>query len=153
MGNICDNCPNNYNPFQEDTFPPSGNGIGDACDCEADFNCDGNVDATDVGSFLVHFGRNTFFNPCTNDNPCQGDFLCDTDVDAIDVNNFLEDFGRSQFFNLCPACVSGDWCNYDSSSCEGFCGFQSPAGCYCDTSCEWFGDCCPDACTVCGACP
>ena len=152
MGNICDNCPNEYNPFQEDTFPPQGNGIGDACDCEADFNCDGNVDAVDVGLFLDHFGRNAFFNPCTNENPCHGDVLCDTDVDATDVNNFLEDFGRSQFFNPCPACVSGDWCNYDSS-CVGFCGFQSPAGCYCDTSCEWFCDCCPDACAVCGYCP
>jgi hypothetical protein len=152
MGNICDNCPNDYNPFQEDTFPPQGNGIGDACDCEADFNCDGNVDAVDVGSFLDHFGRNAFFNPCINENPCHGDFLCDTDVDATDVNNFLEDFGRSQFFNPCPACVQGDWCNYDSS-CAGLCDFQSPAGCYCDASCVWFGDCCPDACAVCGYCP
>jgi len=33
-----DNCPADYNPGQEDTFPPNGNEIGDACDCEADFN-------------------------------------------------------------------------------------------------------------------
>ncbi len=34
---------------QEDLFPAEGNGIGDACECEADFNCDGNVDGGDVG--------------------------------------------------------------------------------------------------------
>jgi hypothetical protein len=97
---------------QEDLFPPSGNGIGDACDCECDFNCDGNVDADDVTSFLIDFGRSTFFNPCANDNPCNGDCECDTDVDSADVEKLLEDFGRSQFFNPCPACVAGDWCVY-----------------------------------------
>ncbi|MCK5011772.1 MAG: sulfatase-like hydrolase/transferase, partial [Deltaproteobacteria bacterium] len=38
-----DNCPYVFNPNQKDTYPPGGNGIGDACDCEGDFNCDGNV--------------------------------------------------------------------------------------------------------------
>ena len=52
-----DNCPDVYNPGQEDTYPPQGNAIGDACDCEADFHCDGNVDAEDVHDFLLDFGR------------------------------------------------------------------------------------------------
>ena len=97
---------------QEDMYPPQGNGIGDACDCEADFNCDGNVDAADVTDFLTDFGRSTFFNPCTNIDPCNGDFNCDTNVDAADVTKFLEDFGRSSFFNPCPTCEVGDWCVY-----------------------------------------
>ena len=46
-----DNCQFVKNPNQEDTYPPEGNGIGDACDCEGDFNCDGSVDAIDLGSF------------------------------------------------------------------------------------------------------
>jgi hypothetical protein len=107
-----DNCPEHHNPNQEDTYPPQGNGIGDACDCEADFNCDGNVDAGDVTSFLDHFGRSTFFNPCTNNDPCHGDFDCNVNVDAADLTILLEDFGRSQFFDPCPACVPGDWCVY-----------------------------------------
>jgi plastocyanin len=107
-----DNCPDTPNPGQEDTFPPQGNGIGDACDCEGDFNCDGNVDATDVTSFLGDFGRSTFFNPCTTADPCNGDFDCNVNVDAADVTKFLEDFGRSQFFNPCPACVVEPWCTY-----------------------------------------
>ena len=97
---------------QEDSFPPLGNNIGDVCDCEGDFDCNGNVDAEDVTAFLTDFGRNQFFNPCTTGSPCKGDFNCDTNVDATDVTNFLEDFGRNQFNNPCPACVAGTWCIY-----------------------------------------
>ena len=32
--------------------------------CTADFNCDQNVDATDVDTFLSQFGRNPFNDPC-----------------------------------------------------------------------------------------
>jgi hypothetical protein len=32
--------------------------------CTADFNCDQNVDATDVDTFLGQFGRNPFNDPC-----------------------------------------------------------------------------------------
>jgi hypothetical protein len=107
-----DNCPNTPNPFQEDTYPPQGNGIGDACDCECDFDCDGDVDADDVASFLTDFGRSVLLHPCSNTDPCNGDSNCDSNVDAPDVEKFLEDFGRFQFNNPCPACVVGDWCVY-----------------------------------------
>jgi hypothetical protein len=107
-----DNCPYHSNPGQEDTFPPQGNGIGDACDCESDFNCDGNVDASDVSNFLTDFGRAQFNDPCTSGSPCNGDINCDSSVDASDVTHFLEDFGRNKFNDPCPACVAGDWCSY-----------------------------------------
>ena len=108
-----DNCPNHYNPLQEDTFPPQGNGIGDACDCEGDFNCDGNVDAADVTEFLNHFGRSQYNRPCSSEDPCKGDFSCNGNVDAEDVPKFLEDFGRSQYNNPCPACNPEiPWCVY-----------------------------------------
>ena len=97
---------------QDDSFPPQGNEIGDACDCEADFDCNGNVDAIDVDLFLIDFGRSTFFNPCTNGDPCNGDFDCNVNVDANDVAKFLEDFGRNPFNNPCPSCVAGAWCVY-----------------------------------------
>jgi hypothetical protein len=117
LGDACDNCPDHFNTHQEDRYPPmedfTGNGIGDACDCEGDFDCDGNVDATDVGSFLTDFGRNQFNNPCdTGSPPCNGDINCDGNVDATDVTNFLDDFGRNQFNNACPDCVVGVWCTY-----------------------------------------
>jgi hypothetical protein len=97
-----DNCPDTPNPAQEDQYPPQGNNIGDACDCECDFDCNGAVDATDVTSFLADFGRSEFNDPCTNDSPCNGDVDCNGSCDADDVTMFLQDFGRSQFFNPCP---------------------------------------------------
>jgi hypothetical protein len=109
---IQDNCPDTSNAGQEDTFPPDGNGIGDACDCECDFDCSGGVDAADVDAFLTDFGRSAFNNPCTNEAPCNGDSNCDSNVAADDVDKFLEDFGRSVFNNPCPACVPGAWCVY-----------------------------------------
>ena len=97
---------------QEDTYPTQGNGIGDACDCEANFDCDDDVDAGDVETFLVDFGRFEFNNPCGNDDQCNGDFQCDGDVDSADVEKLLEDFGRFQFNNPCPPCAVSDWCVY-----------------------------------------
>jgi hypothetical protein len=108
----CDDLPGSCRMNQEDTYPPGGNGIGDACDCECDFDCNGAVDADDVTSFLIDFGRSPFFNPCINASPCNGDCECDTDVDSADVEKLLEDFGRSQFFNPCPACEVSNWCVY-----------------------------------------
>jgi hypothetical protein len=112
VGDVCDNCIITLNPNQEDTYPPQGNGIGDACDCEGDFDCDGDTDAEDVTTFLGDFGRNTYNDQCVSGNPCNGDFLCDGDVDATDVTKFLEDFGRNMYNNPCPACTGGAWCIY-----------------------------------------
>lgn len=39
-----------------------------------------------------------------------------------------------------------------AGSCEGLCGGQAGA-CYCDTECLQYGDCCADACDLCGSCP
>jgi hypothetical protein len=107
-----DNCPTDYNPGQEDNYPPQGNDIGDACECESDFDCDGDVDAFDMDSFLTDFGRGLYVNPCVLNNPCSGDFACDGDVDAFDITTFLEDFGRGYYVNPCPACEVGVWCIY-----------------------------------------
>ena len=108
----CGSGVNSCSMNQEDTYPPQGNGIGDACDCESDFDCSGSVDSLDVEHFLWDFGRSQYNDPCTNERWCYGDFLCDGSVDAADVTKFLEDFGRSEFFNPCPACEVGDWCVY-----------------------------------------
>jgi len=107
-----DNCPDTDNPGQEDTYPSQGNGIGDACDCEGDFNCDGDVDAFDIDTFLTNFGRNSYVNPCVSVNPCTGDFSCDGDVDADDIVTLLEDFGRGKYDRPCPQCSGEAWCSY-----------------------------------------
>jgi hypothetical protein len=112
VGHGCDNCSRVANPDQEDSYPPQGNGIGDACDCEGNFACDLDVDGTDASIFKLYFGRSTFNNPCTALDPCRGDFNCDGDADGSDASLFKADFGRSGASNPCPACVVGDWCNY-----------------------------------------
>lgn len=108
-----DNCPTIYNPNQEDTSPPTSNGIGDACDCEGDFDCDGDVDGLDNLLFQGDFGRDLNTNhPCTDFDPCNGDFDCDGDVDGVDMFLFRADSGRNAYSNPCPDCVEGDWCTY-----------------------------------------
>ena len=97
---------------QEDTYPLGGNGIGDACECEGNFDCDHDQDGSDAATFKVDFGRSSFKNPCTNPAPCNGDFDCDSDCDGTDAAKFKEDFGRSPFSNSCPVCPSEPWCLY-----------------------------------------
>ena len=103
-------CPDTPNPGQEDIYPPQSNEIGDACDCEGNFDCDNDCDGTDASKFKIDFGRNTFGNPCEDGDPCNGDFDCDGDCDGTDAAGFKVDFGRSTFNNPCPTCVLGEWC-------------------------------------------
>ena len=109
-----DNCPYNCNPLQEDTYPPQGNGIGDACDCEGNFNCaaDSDVDGSDAALFKGDFGRSSIEHPCIAGDTCNGDFSCDGDVDGTDASLFKSDFGRSSMLNPCLVCVVGEWCSY-----------------------------------------
>jgi hypothetical protein len=91
---------------QEDSIPPGGNGLGDVCECEGDFDCDGDQDGSDAAAFKIHFGRSLFSRPCTGEDPCYGDFDEDADADGTDAAQFKEDFGRSGFTNPCPACTN-----------------------------------------------
>ena len=110
--NCDDNCPVTFNPGQDETYPPQGNGIGDACDCEGNFDCDDDCDGTDAAEFKQYFGRSQFTTPCATGNQCKGDFDCDSDCDGTDAAFFKLDFGRSPFSNPCPVCEVGDWCVY-----------------------------------------
>jgi hypothetical protein len=107
-----DNCPNHANANQLDTYPTGGNGIGDACDCEGNFDGDEDVDAEDLTSFLVDFGRGGYSIPCDSIIPCNGDLRCDGDVDADDMTKFLEDYGRGTYSNPCAVTGAGTWCTY-----------------------------------------
>jgi hypothetical protein len=86
-----------------------GNGVGDACDCEGNFDCDLDQDGTDAAVFKKSFGRTALSNPCTYDNPCYGNFDSgsgsppDVDVDGTDAAVFKSDFGRTSLSNPCPA--------------------------------------------------
>jgi hypothetical protein len=100
---------------QEDAYPPGGNDIGDACECEGNFNCsaDQDVDGSDAALFKTDFGRSAIVHSCTAGETCNGDFDCDRDVDGSDASLFKADFGRSSMQNSCPVCAAGmDWCGY-----------------------------------------
>jgi len=138
LGDVCDNCPNNYNPGQEDIYPPGGNNCGDACECEGDFDRDGSIGGSDVDLFKTDIGRNQWDRPCSvcqggptpgefcqTDpdcgeggecapdplDPCYADFDCDGSVDGSDVDLFKTDMGRNQWDRPCPPC-SGYTCSY-----------------------------------------
>jgi hypothetical protein len=100
-----DNCPNTPNTDQLDTYPPDGgNGCGDACECEGDFNSDGIVNFSELRQFSIDFGR----ADCTEDNPCKGDYNCDGMVDDFDFRQFEIDFWTEK----CPICPTDPWCVY-----------------------------------------
>ena len=90
-GDVCDNCPYVENQDQADR---NGNGIGDACECEGDFEPDGDVDGSDLAKFAADFGR----TDCETGLPCEGDFDEDDDVDGSDLAIFAADYGRTN----CP---------------------------------------------------
>ena len=106
-----DNCPDDYNPNQDDSYPPQTNNCGDTCECEGNFDNDDNQDGSDAALFKLDFGRcNYCNNPCSSSNPCNGDFNCDYDVDGSDAAIFKEDFGRNQYNSPCPSCPTDPWC-------------------------------------------
>jgi hypothetical protein len=109
-----DNCLTLYNPAQNDNYPPGGNGCGDACECEGNFQGnDVDCDGSDAAIFKVDFGRSTMMGrPCTALDPCNGDFACNGNVDGTDAARFKVDFGRNGFSNPCPSCTTTPWCNY-----------------------------------------
>jgi hypothetical protein len=112
VGNACDNCSALANPGQEDTFPPGGNGCGNACECEGNFDGDGDQDGTDAATFKADFGRNALNDPCNNSMLCNGDFTCNGNVDGSDAALFKADFGRNALNNGCPAFETARWCWY-----------------------------------------
>jgi hypothetical protein len=81
-----DNCPDIYNPYQEDDNPPGGNGIGDACEientttsfptitvslpeCRRDSDCDDSIFCN--GYEICSSGKcQSSENPCTESQTC-----------------------------------------------------------------------------------
>ena len=107
-----DNCLCTSNIDQDDSYPPDGNGCGDACECEGNFDGDNDVDGTDATTFKTDFGRGGYNNPCESGNPCNGNFDCDNNVDGSDASIFKTDFGRGGYNSPCPSCLTDPWCIY-----------------------------------------
>jgi hypothetical protein len=108
----CGGEPGSCSMDQEDSYPPGGNGCGDVCECEGNFDGDEDQDGSDAATFKLDFGRLEYNNPCTVDSPCNGDFDCDNDCDGTDASTFKADFGRLEYNNPCPNCATIPWCVY-----------------------------------------
>lgn len=84
-----DNCPHIYNPDQEDTIPPEGNGIGNACECHADSNCDTRVDLIDLMTL-----KREFMAPDCYTITCHADFNYDYKVNVADLMILYDELQR-----------------------------------------------------------
>jgi len=64
-----------------------------------------------------------------------------------------KDCGPDGCGDECGTCGEGEACSEAGvcvvATCEGICGEQSAAGCWCDTTCEQWDDCCEDRCEFC----
>ena len=81
--------------LQADTYPPGGNGIGDACDCEGNFDCDVDVDGAEVTAFLLISVEVAMTGPVVPSMvPAMVTFSATGMLMRADVTKFLEDFGR-----------------------------------------------------------
>ena len=80
--------------------------------CEGNFDCDQDVDGSDLTTFIIDFNRSSMNNPCDSSNPCKGNFDCDSDVDGTDTHKFKIHFGRNALVNACNACLEEDVCVY-----------------------------------------
>jgi hypothetical protein len=113
FSNNCDedNCPDTYNPSQEDT---DDSGIGDACNDSIDSDDDEWEDVYDNCPATPNTDQEDTYPPGGNAIgdacDCEGDLNCDGNVDAGDVTAFLTDFARGHFFDPCE---NGNPCNGD----------------------------------------
>ncbi len=132
-------------------------------DCDSDAECNAVlVCATDVGpnygfaSWVdvcevpsCHSGSPGSANYCSTSCKCDaGEGDCDSDAECnaglTCVSNVGPNYGWASWVDVCEEGGS------DPNSCVGNCGSQAPGGCWCDSSCSYYGDCCPDKTSVCG---
>jgi hypothetical protein len=72
------------------------------------------------------------YGDCDSNSECNPGLVCATDTGPA--------YGYASWVDVCQA----------GASCAGYCGTQSPAGCWCDSSCSYYGDCCSDKVAICG---
>jgi V8-like Glu-specific endopeptidase len=140
-----------------------------SCTCDAgEGDCDGNAECSagttcvnDVGANYgwastvdvceassCHVGSNGGWSYCSTSCPCDnGEGDCDSDAECNSgtecVDNVGANYGWASTVDVCET-------TSNPNSCVGFCGAQASGGCWCDSGCAGFGDCCTDKVAVCG---
>ncbi len=102
-----------------------------------------------TGGGNCHVGANGGASFCTNSCQCDaGEGDCDSDAQCNPgltcVNNVGPNYGFASWVDVCEAPSN------NPNSCSGNCGSQAPGGCWCDSACASFGDCCSDKTSICG---
>lgn len=97
-----------------------------------------------------HSGANGNANYCSNsctcaagEGDCDSDAQCDPGLECVD--NVGPDYGFASWVDMCEEPAQSN-----PNSCVGNCGSQAPGGCWCDSACASYGDCCSDKVAVCG---
>lgn len=116
------------------------------CDasCSTYGDCCGNYEATCDGDDPLPPPTPTG-TICFQDEGCEAGEYCDMSVCLSPCTNDEV---------ICPAVCAGQCLDVPPAldSCEGSCGGQAPAGCWCDESCAQYGDCCEDKVEQCDPC-
>ena len=99
-----DDCSDTGGACQKEQGDCNDNGIGDACECYADCNCDNEVNLTDLIIMKEEFLR----DDCEISS-CRADCNCDTEVNLTDLLIMKTQFLRDD----CPDCASGEKCGYE----------------------------------------
>ncbi|ANM29526.1 hypothetical protein ABI59_07930 [Acidobacteria bacterium Mor1] len=134
-------------------------------DCDSNAECEsGLICATDTGpnygyaSWVdvcevpnCHVGAPGSASYCSASCPCEdGEGDCDNNSECVAgtecVDNVGPNYGWASWVDVCETTGGGS----NPDSCVGNCGSQAPGGCWCDSQCASFGDCCSDKVAVCG---
>lgn len=107
------------------------------------------LDPTTGGS--CHTGAIGGYPYCSSSCPCDdGEGDCDSNSECVSGTTCVQNVGASYGWNsdvdVCETSGSGGGPN----SCVGNCGSQASGGCWCDSACSFYGDCCSDKVSVCG---
>ncbi len=122
--------------------------------CSLDAYRSGLVDGTHGGSggpSSCHTGSNGDWSYCSSSCPCDdGEGDCDSDSECSSgttcVSNVGANYGWASSVDVCETSSGGG----GPDSCVGNCGGQASGGCWCDSSCSFWGDCCSDKVAICG---
>ena len=112
------------------------------CDTEWDGEC-----AAMAGELCLVCGGSGEDCCIPNGTPGCSEVTCQTAVCAVDAfccETEWDEQCAGLAETTCAECIA-------ANSCEGNCGGAAP-NCYCDDECVGYGDCCADACALCGHC-